>query len=79
MRTSLGQRSFCPLPSSNYISIENCMENCFSDTRGSSLCVGKNEVAILYNLLGIFRLSSLARNAEKQNQYKYSMSVGCYV
>jgi hypothetical protein len=50
-----GQSSFCALSSSNYISIENYVGNCFL-THGSCLRVGKNDVALLYDWLAIFRL-----------------------
>jgi hypothetical protein len=36
------------------------------------LCVGKGEVALLYNWLVVFRLSISAWNTEKQNQYQDS-------
>jgi hypothetical protein len=69
-----GQSSFCSLSSSNYISIENCVGNCFL-TRGSCLYVGKNEVILLYNWLEMFRLSASAWNTEEQNPYQDSLCI----
>jgi hypothetical protein len=47
------------------------MGNCFL-TQGSCLCVGKNEVALLYNWLQMFRLSTSAWNTKEQTQYQDS-------
>jgi hypothetical protein len=42
----------------------------FSDSHGSCVCVGKREMALVYNWLAVFRLSISAWNTEKQNQYQ---------
>jgi hypothetical protein len=49
-----------------------------SDTHGSCLYAGKNEVSLLYNWLHMFRLSTSARNTEEQNPYQVSLRVNSY-
>jgi hypothetical protein len=45
-------------------------EKLFSDTHSSCLCVDKNEVALLYNWLQMFRLPTSAWNTEEQNHVR---------
>jgi hypothetical protein len=47
----------------------------FSNTHGSCLCVGKNEAALLYSGLKIFRLSGSVWTTKEQNQYQDSLWV----
>jgi hypothetical protein len=57
-----------------YLNWELCGKM-FSDTHGSCLCTGKNELALLCNWLQIFRLSTSAWNTKEQNQYQDSLCI----
>jgi hypothetical protein len=48
------------IPSSSSSTVRDYVKETYSDTHGSCLCAGKNDVALLYNWLVIFRLTVLA-------------------